>query len=340
MNAAKIFFPENAIRSALATLALNTTYSVAAVLLGTLVFKEYGFVLFIALPATLGATTVFLHGAAARRGAMQFVALSTLSLFALLLALFILPIEGAGCLIMAAPLWFGCTMVGTLIAYAVHETYWRPRSVGGFPIGALILLAILPALMGAESLSRSNPPLVAVTTSIDIDAPPQTVWKYVIAFPPLPEPSAWPFALGAAYPKSANIIGHGPGAIRCCNFSTGSFIEPITTWQDHELLAFAVLHSPPSMQEWSPYENLHPPHVDGYLLSRRGQFRLTPLPGNRTRLEGTTWYQINMSPNPYWQLWSSAIIHRIHGNVLAHIKNLSEQQPNPLSPTPAPGEKP
>jgi hypothetical protein len=31
-----------------------------------------------------------------------------------------------------------------------------------------------------------------------------------------------------------------------------------------------------------------------------------------------------MWPSAYWQLWSDAIIHRIHLRVLRHIKSLAE----------------
>jgi hypothetical protein len=84
------------------------------------------------------------------------------------------------------------------------------------------------------------------------------------------------------------------------------------------------------MEEWSPYQNVLPRHLHGYLVSQNGQFRLTSLPGNRTLLEGTTWYQHGLQPAQYWRLWSDAIIHRIHLRVLNHIRRLSEQPANRL----------
>jgi hypothetical protein len=50
------------------------------------------------------------------------------------------------------------------------------------------------------------------------------------------------------------------------------------------------------------------------------------LPGERTRLEGTTWYVHNLWPAEYWQVWSDGIIHAIHQRVLIHVKQLSEQK--------------
>jgi hypothetical protein len=77
--------------------------------------------------------------------------------------------------------------------------------------------------------------------------------------------------------------------------------------------------------EWTPYRKIYPRHLDNFLVSRRGQFLLTPLPDGRTRLEGTTWYVHSLWPAAYWQAWSDFIIHRIHERVLIHIKRLSEE---------------
>ena len=80
------------------------------------------------------------------------------------------------------------------------------------------------------------------------------------------------------------------------------------------------------MEEWTPYEEVHPPHLVGFLASNGGQFLLERLPRGRTRLEGTTWYRHSLWPAPYWRLWSDVIIHKIHLRVLRHIERLSETE--------------
>jgi len=79
------------------------------------------------------------------------------------------------------------------------------------------------------------------------------------------------------------------------------------------------------LEEWSIYSKVTPPHVEGFFQSERGEFRLIPEVGHRTRLIGTTWYRNNLWPAAYWELYSDPIIHRIHLRVLDHIKGLSEQ---------------
>ncbi len=81
-----------------------------------------------------------------------------------------------------------------------------------------------------------------------------------------------------------------------------------------------VAEQPAPMQEWSPYADIAPPHRDGYLKSQRGEFRLIALPGGRTRLEGSTWYEMRIRPSAYWSVFGDAIISRIHARVLRHIR--------------------
>ena len=95
-------------------------------------------------------------------------------------------------------------------------------------------------------------------------------------------------------------------------------------WEPGRELAFDVQKTPASMHEMSFYQDLHPRHLTGYMISLRGQFVLTPLAGGRTLVTGTSWYQNHMTPTWYWRLWSDYTVHAIHRRVLGHIRNLAE----------------
>jgi hypothetical protein len=112
--------------------------------------------------------------------------------------------------------------------------------------------------------------------------------------------------------------------VRHCEFTTGTFVEPITVWDEPHRLAFDVAEQPHALRELSPYRHVHPPHLEGYLESTHGEFVLQELPGNRTRVIGRTWYHFEMYPQQYWTLWSDLIIHRIHERVLNHVRQHAE----------------
>jgi hypothetical protein len=112
--------------------------------------------------------------------------------------------------------------------------------------------------------------------------------------------------------------------VRYCVFSTGPFVEPITIWEPGRRLAFDVQRAPLPLIELTPYDSIAPPHLHGFLESRRGEFRLIALSNGHTRLEGSTWYTVRMGPEGYWQVFGDYLIHQIHLRVLEHIKGQAE----------------
>lgn len=229
--------------------------------------------------------------------------------------------EGIICLIMAFPIASILVLLGALVGFVFQSRPWPKTSTSVLTLG---LCAVLPGLMAAESFLGPEPILREVKTSVIVNASPEVVWDYVIAFPPLPEPTELFFRTGIAYPKHATIQGTGVGAIRHCVFSTGHFVEPITVWDAPNKLAFSVESQPEPMHELSPY-HIHPPHLDNFLVSKKGQFVLERLPDGRTRLEGTTWYTNKMWPEAYWGYLADRIIGSIHRRVLNHVQSLAEQ---------------
>lgn len=303
--------------------AVGASFAMLTVLFSVYVLGEYGRALFLGSPFVVGAAAAYVvrRRGGASMGYSQAAAQLAIAVSGGLLLLFAL--EGAICLIMAWPLAIPMAAIGAWIGHQVAG--WRPGSAAGATVSPLWILALAWPLLGmADAAVHSPPPLHAVVTSLIIDAPPERVWPNVIGFSELPPPSDWVFLAGVSYPMRARIEGAGVGAVRYCEFSTGPFVEPITVWDPPHRLAFDVAAQPPALHELSPYE-IEAPHLDGFLQSRRGEFLLRALPDGRTELIGTTWYQVHIGPQPYWQLFSDAFIHRIHRRVLVHIQTLSEE---------------
>ena len=218
---------------------------------------------------------------------------------------------------MAVPILLPITLMGATVGRSIAIETLHPQRESQ---GMMWCIAGLPLLAAMEGLIAPNPTF-AVRTAIDIQAAPEIVWQTVIAFPEITDTPAWFFRSGIAAPLRARISGSGVGAIRYCEFTTGTFVEPITVWDENRRLAFDVTDQPDPMFELTPYRHIHPPHLDGVFRSTRGEFRLEPLPGGATRLIGTTWYVLEMHPQSYWTLWSDALVHQIHLRVLNHIRS-------------------
>ncbi len=308
-------FPSQKILSIALPCILGWTFTYLA----TNVFRDYAFGLFVWLPLVLGATSTLIlaHKNPTTRKTLRNNAYLTLLIFCLGLLFFAW--EGVICLLMAAPIGFVFTYFGFLIGHRLSES----KMSNSTPTAIILLMLSVPSLMAFEDNIKTSDDLRSVATSIEINASPETVWKNVVAFPQLKGPTEFIFKTGIAYPINATISGQGVGAIRHCNFSTGSFVEPITVWDEPKLLKFSVDEQPEPMKEISLYD-IHPAHLHGYWVSKQGQFKLTELPNGHTLLEGTTWYINKIKPNIYWTPWSDYIVHKIHQRVLEHIKTQAE----------------
>jgi hypothetical protein len=292
----------------------------AFVYLQAVLFGEYGWTLFVLLPVVMGFASCVIFAPAGGKSFGLCTVVSLYYIFAIAFFLIIFAIEGLVCLVMAIPLAVPLNILGVALAY-VLTNYVRSTRLG---LSALSLMVVLlPFTFGFEVSTRSQPTLHRVVTTVEIDAPIEKVWKNVIEFPQIDAEPEGVLRLGFAYPINARIDGSGVGAVRYCNFNTGPFVEPITTWQEPNLLAFDVREQPVPMTETSPYNNLHTAHLE-YIRSQKGQFRLYEKDG-KTVVEGTTWYTHDIAPDVYWNLFSDEIIHQIHLRVLNHIKEVSER---------------
>lgn len=289
----------------------------SATFLVVILWKDYGMAAFVATPIVLGMLPVLLIGRRRQVIVREAIVmgLAALSIYSLGLVLFAW--EGLVCLFMALPLAIPMCILASWIGKLI-VTLRQPN-------GSASLMIAMILIPGTSFIERNKQPSSSkVTTSIVINADQQTVWEQVIRFSRIPEPTEFLFRSGISYPVDARIEGHGIGAMRFCNFNTGAFVEPITTWNEPDLLAFDVLEQPAPLTEIG-LTKIDAAHLHGYFVSERGQFKLTAMSEGTTLLEGTTWYHHRISPEFYWRPWSDLIIHRIHERVLGHIKVQAER---------------
>jgi hypothetical protein len=310
-NDTKIYMPPVAITLGFAVLGVILSW------VSTNVLAVYASSLFVGAPFVLGLVQSYLLNYKTLRTVKSTVGYVLLTVVLIHLMLLLVALEGVICLLMSFPIAASLALLGTLLGIAIAR-YGKPSRLS--PSLLVLALPLMPIAESAISIPHED----VVLSVTEIDAPPEKVWPNVVSFSDLPPTNDWLFKLGVAHPLRARIDGHGVGAVRHCEFSTGAFVEPITNWEEPHRLAFSVKYQPQPMKELSFYDHVDAPHLNGYFRSVRGEFQLIPLPNGKTRLEGRTWYQVDIHPGWYWQMYGRWFIHKIHLRVLNHIKSLTE----------------
>jgi len=304
-------------QSAMLGVAASLAITLLSVAVAVYLRRRYSAGLFLGVPFTIGYISSYIYNYRVDRAPGQSITLALGSVTIAAGAMVVFALEGLICIGMALPLAWIVAWPGAVLGRIMARRATFASTGAGMAL-------LTPLLLGVEP--RAAPPPHEVVTVVDIAAPPEVVWRHVVTFPELPPPTERLFRAGVAAPLRARIEGHGVGAVRYCDFTTGSFVEPITAWEENRLLAFDITAQAPPMEELSPYRNVHPPHLDGYFRATHGEFRLTPLPGGRTRLEGRTAYVVDMFPQVYWTVPARSIVTAIHERVLHHIQTLAEEE--------------
>lgn len=247
-------------------------FIVAAVALSTLVFGAYGYGVFLVTPYVMGLATAMIANRQADIGRR---ATTRLVFGALALggaALVLTAIEGAACVVMAAPLAAGMAylggITGRLLAIRSQRSLWR----------SMQSVSVLPLVLIGETVLT---PVVSFETHnvIEIGASPSAVWDSLVHMEKLDEPAP-AFRLGFAYPLKGRIVGEGVGALRLGTFSTGTAIERITAWERGRRL----LHGRARRACDERVEPLHQcPCTACYRLFHHGRDQLRSAPGGWRR---------------------------------------------------------
>jgi uncharacterized membrane protein YhaH (DUF805 family) len=289
-----------------------------AVAVGALVFRSYGFGMFVISPFVVGATTGYFANRHGEIDASRSVHLVLCATALGGIALIGFALEGAVCIVMAAPLGVVAALAGGALGRGIALSTKRS------PAETVSAVALLPLVFALES---AFPPTASFDTSetIVVEAPPELVWRAIIQMAPMDAPPALPFRLGVAYPLGGEIIGEGVGAVRRGEFSTGTAIEQVTEWIAQRKLTFVVLNDVPSMRELSPYQHVHAPHVVGYFRTTSTSFELLPQPGGQTQIVERTSHELKLDPVFYWLPLARWMVHENNARVLAHIRDQAER---------------
>jgi hypothetical protein len=320
--------PREPLGSAVVSCVITALLGIGFSQFSTAYLGTYGWALFTLVPLFMGFVAAAIYGAAEPRSRASCLSVAMASVVLGGLAIMGFAIEGAICVLMAAPLALPLAWLGGWLGYLAQR---RRDEAAQTPQMAGALLLVLPFMMYGEKCAFTEARQIQVSTSIVIHAPADRVWGPVIRLASVPKPDS-PIFNSVAYPIRTSLEGSGVGATRKCVFSTGSIVEPIDVWAPGRELRFSVISQPPLMHELSPYRDVHPPHLRlEYLRSKEGQFTISPRPDGTTMLTGTSYYESRLWPGAYWQIWTDGIAHMVHRVVLQEIKRQAEgdQPQNP-----------
>lgn len=301
--------------SVLLTLAISFVFGFICIQF----FGDYGWFLFVFIPFFMGFFPPFIFAKNRKTTKKECFSIGFTTLGFAILGLLAFALEGLICIVMASPILALLTWLGAYLGFkANEEKFFDSTNI------LLLLIASSASFMSFDQIQEMQAP-VLVKTQMMVEAPIEKVWKEVTTLDIEAPAKDWVFKTGIAYPKEAKIRPTATGANLHCSFTTGSFVEPLTLHEELHLLEFKVKNSPMPMNELNPFWDIHPPHLDGYFQIKKGQIQLSPIDENHTLLKGSTWYQSDIHPATYWQVWSDFIIDRMHLRVLHHIKKESEK---------------
>jgi phosphoribosylglycinamide formyltransferase-1 len=238
-----------------------------------------------------------------------------------LLICLVTKMEAAICVIMAAPIMIGCTLLGGLLA-----DFLLPRNCDDsrLKVTFIVFLPFIAAYV--EGSCRWPTETKAIETTITIDAPAETIWTEIASVPAIaPEqiPNKWVYRVGFPKPIAAMLDREGVGGIRTATFERDvSFFETVTIWDRPKKLAFTI-HADPNFVPHTAFDQ----HI---IVGGRfydvldGIYEIEPLSDTACRLHLTSHHRLSTRFNAYAGWWSEKIMDQIHGSILEVIRQRAE----------------
>src|SRR4030095_12355111 len=172
------WIPRTQAASALVSIGVTAMLGLGFTLLGTQVVAQYGWGLFVGLPFCLGLFAVLTHSYHEPRGYGECLPVAILPIAILGAILFLVAIEGAVCLAMAAPLASLLALLGGSLGEIIQGGRRGRRNTP-----AMVSMAVLltPGFYGVEHFVRPQAGVFEVKSAIEINAPPKKVWGRAVA---------------------------------------------------------------------------------------------------------------------------------------------------------------
>jgi hypothetical protein len=228
--------------------------------------------------------------------------------------------EGAICAVLFFPVAAVFASVGGIIG-GFSARWERATPARNVLIGCVLILPLLVTPVEGRIFSRYE--IRQVETSIDMQAPPDVVWrniKSVRAIQPAELTPSWTRRIGFPPPEEATLSHEGVGGVRHATFAGGVlFIETVDVWQPDRRLAFSIHAETTQIPAATLDEHVR---VGGEFFNvLRGEYVIEDLQYGDARLHLSSQQRVSTEFNWYARLWTDAIMRDTQRTILRVIKN-------------------
>lgn len=276
------------------------------------------------MPFAMGCITVYLAEMRGRQRIWVWIVLPWLTVLAALGATMLAFLEGLICVAIFAPLALILASLGGVLG-GLSGRMIRSRRTRGMTVACVMVLPLLTAPWERQAFYQLD--LRRVENVIDIQAPPEAVWRNIERVPAIGEnelPGSWTRSIGFPDPVEATLSQEGVGGVRNASFTGGVlFLETIDLWEPKRRLGFSIDARTDRIPATTLDEHVR---VGGpYFDVLRGEYRLEPLGNGTTRLHLSSRHRVSTDFNWYAHLWTDAIMSDLQRRILHVIKQRCEK---------------
>jgi hypothetical protein len=304
--------------------AVGLTYGLSLRLLAGLHVSGFevmslGFIVF--MPFALGCVTVYFAELRGRQSLWVWALLPWVAVGGALAGTLIALLEGWVCAVMFLPIALVLATIGG-IAGGLAGRVIRSRRIRAATMACVMVVPFFTASWEKPVFYQLESRQVEHV--IDIQAPPDVVWRNVERVPTIRKnelPKTWAGRIGFPDPIEATLSHEGVGGVRNASFERGlAFIETVDVWEPERRLAFTIAAS-----KTTPLDE-HVRVGGQYFDVLRGEYRLEPLGNGVTRLHLSSQHRLSTDFNWYARLWTDAVMSDLQWRILQVIKLRCEKR--------------
>lgn len=308
------------LRTLLIGLGAGVSYAFLAMLLVTHYEANVSVAYIFVLPLTLGAIPALFSTDEQLKSYTTHLLLPWLTVLTFFFLSFITGFEGMICLVIIIGPFM---LLGSLGMFIARMLRLKAERFGK----KLYISLLLPfAVLMLENTTPASDQFYTVTTSVEIDAPKETVWvntKNVKDISPDEITSHFIHLIGIPKPMDGRIDSEAVGGTRQIIWDKGiRFEEKITSWTEGESFSYDIHVAPESIPPTTLDEHVM---IGGkYFDVIKGGYRLESISSSKTRLTLYCQYRITTNLNFYSKWWADFILDDFNEMILEVIQKRSE----------------